>query len=101
MLKRVIAHDKVRQTAAAEKKKDDDSESSFYMSKILLEAMDADSMECWITCNRGAFLFVIMIETEIPEIIEAVKTKLSCLKKTLARQKTKGAEVLRKKLEGC
>ena len=89
MLKRVIAHDKVRNA----------EEQPVLMSKILLETMDADSLECWITCNRGSFLFVVMIETGIPEIVQAVKTKLTSLKKTLARQKTKGAEVLKKKLE--
>lgn len=94
MLKRVIAHDKVRYSSAAAAK-----ESPVLVSKILLNAMDEDSLECWVTCNRGAFLFVIMIETEIPEVVEAVKAKLKTLKKTIARQKTKGAEVLKKKLE--
>ena len=39
-----------------------------------------------------------MLETEKEEVVSAVKEKLSKFKKTLQKQKTKGAEILKKKL---
>ncbi len=86
MLKKIILHDKER------------AEGSPLFSLLLLEALDEDGLESWVTCNRGAFLFSVMMETELEEVKEAARDKLKAVAKTLQRQKTAGAENLRKLL---
>jgi len=84
MLKKIIQKDKER------------GEDTF--SKIVLDNFEVEGLEAWVTCNRGAFLFVNMLETEVAEVVKIVKEKLGTMEKTLKREKTKGAEVLTKKL---
>jgi len=87
MLKKIIQKDKER-AAKGEKT----------FSSIVLDTMDEDGLEAWVTCNRGAFLLVTMLETGIEEVIKVVKEKANSMMKTLKRQKTTGVEVLLKKL---
>jgi len=87
LLKKVIQKDKDRAGRG---------EDTF--SGILLSTVDADGVEAWLSCNRGAFLFVTMLETEIEEVVRLVKEKVNEQSGLLKKQKTKGAEVLRKKL---
>ena len=89
MLKKLVQHDKVRR---------EEDPSARLFSLALLEQLDEDGMESWITCNRGAFLFVIMIETRLEDVMKALREKTKCVTKTLKRQKTKGAEALKQKL---
>jgi len=85
MLKKVIAHDAKR-------------EQDCRFSGFLLSSLDDVSLECWISTNRGAFLLADMISDNDPESLKAVKDKVGAVRKTLALKKTKGAELLRKKL---
>ncbi|TRY76694.1 hypothetical protein TCAL_02671 [Tigriopus californicus] len=91
MLKKLISRDKERYAQ-------DPSQTQNLFSLMLLKAMDEDSWDSFLNCNRGCFLLVNMLETEIEEIREQVQTKMKTFKKTLQKQKTNGAEILRKKL---
>jgi len=87
LLKKVIQKDKERAGRG---------EDTF--SGILSCTVDADGVESWLSCNRGAFLLVAMLETEIEEVVRVVKKRLPFRVRFSKKQKTKGAEVLRKKL---
>jgi len=87
LLKKVIQKDKERAAKGVDT-----------LSETLLRTIDADGVEAWLNCNRGAFLFVMMLETEIEEVVKLVKEKVNEHGGLLRKQKTKGAEVLRKKM---
>ncbi len=89
MLKSLIQHDKVRM-------KEDPNAEAF--SNVLLKNLDEDGLESWITCNRGTFLFVVMLETELEDVVQNASKKLEAISKTLKRQQSKGAKVLRDKI---
>ncbi len=89
VIKKLIQHDKVRR---------EQDPSARLFSAMLLGHLDEDGLESWVTCNRGAFLFVVMLETGLEQVSDGVRAKVKLVSKTLQRQKTKGAEVLRKKL---
>ena len=84
MLKKIVAADKTR--------------TGKLFSELLLSSMDEDSLECLVTCNRGQFLLVSLLECGVERVVEQTRAKVATLKKTLGRQKTKGAEVLKKKM---
>ena len=87
------SHMMLKKLIKADKERDGD-----YFSEALLAALDEDGVESWVTCNRGAFLFVCMLETEIASVGEKVKSKVAAMAKTLKKQKTKGAEILCKRI---
>ncbi|KAG7177733.1 pumilio homolog 3-like [Homarus americanus] len=66
-------------------------------STVLLKSAEEEA-EGWINSNRGCFLLVNMIETEVPEIVSWVKRLITPHKDKLATLKFKGAEILLKKL---
>ncbi|XP_045599262.2 LOW QUALITY PROTEIN: pumilio homolog 3 [Procambarus clarkii] len=66
-------------------------------SSLLLKTAE-EEIAGWINSNRGCFLLVNMIETEISEVVSKVKQLISPLKDKLATLKFKGAEILLKKL---
>ena len=58
LLKKIITQDKIRK-----------SEGIPTFSQMLLNGIVTKStLECYIKCNRGAFLLVTMIETNLPEL---------------------------------
>ena len=87
LLKKIIIKDKERH-----------SEGKKTFSEILLSTLDQEGVESWLTCNRGAFVFVYCWETEIATVQELVKEKVKPLEKTLKKQKHKGASILKEKL---
>ena len=87
LLKKIIIKDKERH-----------SEGKKTFSEILLSTLDQEGVESWLTCNRGAFVFVYCWETEIATVQELVKEKVKPLEKTLKKQKHKGASILKQKL---
>ena len=88
LLKKIILKDKERHTAGVKT-----------FSEILLNTVDQDGMEAWLTCNRGAFLMIVCWETEIGSVQEMVREKVKCLEKTLKKQKHKGGTILSEKLK--
>ena len=87
LLKKVILKDKERHAAGVKT-----------FSEVLLNTVDQDGMEAWLTCNRGAFLLVFCWETEISSIQDLVRERVKCLGKTLKKQKHKGGTILSEKL---
>jgi len=85
VLKKLIQHDKVRQQPP-------------YFSQYLIDNVDEETIKGWLGCNRGAFLLVNMIETDISSVKAAVNGKLKNLRKYLQKQKNKGADLLDSKL---
>ncbi|XP_054714765.1 pumilio homolog 3-like [Uloborus diversus] len=92
MLKQLILND-----ASVLKEKDCTSTDTF--SYVLANTVPSGVLKTWIECNRGAFLLVSLLETEIPEVVEKVKEELTGCKKYLAKKNYKGAEILLKLLK--
>ena len=73
LLKRIILFDKTRHATG-----------SPTFSQILINQIIAkDSIQCYLRCNRGAFLLVAMIETEILELKNLVAQHIKPLEKIL------------------
>ena len=89
LLKKVIAHDKVRNAEGLET----------FSQKLLSQLKEKKTIESYIKCNRGAFVFVTMIQTDIPDLQKSVKDAMKSYKSVLKSQKTRGAEVLSEKLK--
>lgn len=88
LLKKIILKDKERHAAGVKT-----------FSEVLLSALDQDSVEAWLGCNRGAFVMVYCWETDIEDIHKLVREKIKPLEKTLKKQKHKGATILQEKLK--
>lgn len=69
-----------------------------YFSQAIIDEVDSDEIKGWLSCNRGSFLLVLMVETEINSVIQAVLEKLKNLRKFLQKQTNKGADILDSKL---
>lgn len=67
-------------------------------STVLLRTVEEEEAAGWINSNRGCFLLVNLIETDIQEVISKVKKLITPHKDKLASLKFKGAEVLLQKL---
>jgi len=87
MLKKIILKDKERHKKG---------EPTF--SSVLLNTVDEEGIEAWVSCNRGAFLLLHCFETDIPAVQSLVREKLKPVMKKLKQQTTKGAELLLQKL---
>ena len=89
LLKKVIAHDKVRYAEGLET----------FSQKLLCKLKEKKTMESYIKCNRGAFVLVTMIQTDISDLRKSVKDAMKSYKSVLKSQKIRGAEVLSEKLK--
>ena len=69
-----------------------------YFSTALIENLDKEVLMGWLGCNRGAFLLVNMLETELEPIKQAVAEKVKPVRKFLQKQTNKGADLLDSKL---
>ncbi|KAB0793842.1 hypothetical protein PPYR_13462 [Photinus pyralis] len=88
MLKKLLQHDK---TLAA------DGKVTF--GKTLLAEISSETMQKWLTLNRGCFLLVALYENSTNEEQDELKSKLNAHLKILEKQKTAGAKILIKKLK--
>lgn len=69
-----------------------------YFSQALIDEVDTDEIKTWVSCNRGSFLLVNMLETEIESVKKVLEEKLKNLRKFLQKQNNKGADILDSKL---
>jgi len=90
LLKKIIIKDKERNSQ---------EEGSPVFCRVLLNILGEDGLDCWLRCNRGAFLLVFCWETEIPEIQSKIRELLQPFAKVIRQKKSKGLEILSKKLE--
>lgn len=88
LLKKVILFDKTRHAIG----------SPTFSSILLNQIISKESIQCYLECNRGAFLLVAMIETGILDLKNLIAKHVKPLEKVLKSQSTKGAEILREKL---
>lgn len=65
---------------------------------MILEQLEPETVTSCLECNRGAFLFVAMIESENKDVNQAVVNYLKPYAKHIKKQTHKGAEILKKKL---
>ena len=92
MIKKVILHDKERVKSFA-------VEDSFTFSQLMVEEIERqDSLESLLSCNRGAFVLVFMLETEIDQVTSKLRDMLKKNEKLLKKFKSKGIEILSKKI---
>ena len=89
LLKKVISYDKERSIGGSET----------FSQMLLSHLNEKKTIESYIKCNRGAFLLVTMIQTDIPDVQKAVKDIMKNYTSVLKSQKTRGAEVLSDKLK--
>jgi len=68
------------------------------LSQTLVEKLTDENFRSWIACNKGAFILVKMIETEIPIVVSRLKSILSSSGNRLKSYSFSGAKVLLKKL---
>ncbi|KAG8193262.1 hypothetical protein JTE90_027006 [Oedothorax gibbosus] len=88
LFKQLIIHDKDRQ-----------KEGDVTFSDVLINTVPKLVFKSWMECNRGAFLLVSLLETEIPSVVERIKEELAGCKTYLSKKRFKGAEILIKKLK--
>jgi len=92
MIKKVILHDK-------ERVKSFGVEDSFTFSQLMVEEIERqDSLESLLSCNRGAFVLVCILETEIDQVTSKLRAMLKKNEKLLKKFKSKGIEILSKKI---
>ena len=60
--------------------------------------MDPELVKEWLACNRGAFLLVNMMETDIDSVKKAVIEKVKPFRKFMQKQTNKGADILDSKI---
>ncbi|XP_018902804.2 pumilio homolog 3 [Bemisia tabaci] len=90
MLKKLIQHDTKQVTV-----------SSNTFCSVLVNRLSAQTLKRWTESNRGCFLFVCILESKIPEAIKSLSEKLknSSVSTKISKNKSKGAEILKKKLK--
>ena len=88
LMKKLISHDKDRQ-------------QDFAFSTLLLDQIKQQgSLESLIRCNRGAFVLVAILESEVSDSVENLKKLLKKAEysKIMKQSKSKGTEILMKKI---
>ena len=89
-LKKVISHDKER----AKKEGCD-----FTFSQLLLQEIEKqDSLDSLLSCNRGAFVLVNMLDTEVEQVATGLKKALKTRQTVMAKFKSRGLEMLTTKI---
>lgn len=66
---------------------------------VIADEVSEETMSTWIGCNFGAFFLVQLLETGITKVIERVQSALEGKHNILKKCDTKGAVILRKKLQ--
>jgi len=89
LIKKVISHDKERV------KRED---PSTFCQLFLKEIEKQDSLESLLSCNRGAFVLVIMLEAEVEQVATDLKAALKKSEQQMAKFKSKGIAILAKKI---
>jgi len=87
-LKKILQADKLRAERA---------DNSALFSTSILKELEDEVLVTWLVNNRTAFLLVIMLETEVPSVVENIVERLQTHSKKL-KPVCKGAEILKKKL---
>jgi pumilio family protein 6 len=73
--------------------------SDLYLSAVFVELVSQQVLRSYVGCNRGCFLLLDLLQTEIPPVLEKVRSACKGLNKTLSEKGLKGADLLLEKLK--
>ncbi|PRD32724.1 UNVERIFIED_CONTAM: pum3, partial [Trichonephila clavipes] len=82
MFKQLITRDK------------EESNDNVKFSEVLIETVPKLVFKSWMDCNRGAFLLVGLLETELPTVVERIKQELDGCLSSLKKKSYAGANIL-------
>jgi len=71
--------------------------SEVTFSSIVLQHLDEDSLEAWLSCNRGCLLLLTMLNTEIKDVTTELVSKLKPYQKTIAKLESPSGKILQEK----
>ncbi|CAF3188231.1 unnamed protein product [Rotaria sp. Silwood2] len=93
------AHNVLRHLIIADGKRQKKNKHDQTLVSTLLSSISPDKLRTWILCNRGCFIFVMMLEHGQPDECEQIRSLLvpSAID-TLKRQAFAGAKILVEKL---
>ncbi|KAF4528523.1 hypothetical protein B566_EDAN015604 [Ephemera danica] len=91
-------HKMLRMLITLEKKCFQSNPDDPLLSKYIVEHLGPELL-WWLDINRGAFILVVMLETEIPEVMDAVFTFLKPYEAKIDTSTVAGTKVLVKKMK--
>jgi len=91
-----ISHNVLRHLILADEKRQTKTETTLISS--IINDISPDTLRSWILCNRGCFLFVLMLEHGQKHECEQIRRLLQPAIDTLKRQTFTGSNVLMEKL---
>ncbi|CAF3488854.1 unnamed protein product [Rotaria sp. Silwood1] len=99
LIEHQISHNVLRHLIIADGKRQKKNKHNETLVSTLLSSISPDKLRTWILCNRGCFIFVMMLEHGQPDECEQIRSLLvpSAID-TLKRQTFAGAKVLVEKL---
>jgi len=99
LIEHQTAHNVFRHLIIADGKRHQKNKTSQTLVSTILSSISPDILRTWILCNRGCFIFVMMLEHGQPNECEQIRSLLvpSAID-TLKRQTSSGAKVLVEKL---
>ncbi|CAF1418241.1 unnamed protein product [Rotaria sordida] len=99
LIEHQTAHNVLRHLIIADGKRQKKNKHNQTLVSTLLSSISPDTLRTWILCNRGCFIFVIMLEHGQSDECEQIRSLLvpSAID-TLKRQSFAGAKILVEKL---
>jgi len=99
LIEHQIAHNVLRHLIVADGKRQNKNKQKQTLVSTILSTISPDTLRTWILCNRGCFIFVVMLEHGQPNECEQIRSLLvPSAVDTLKRQAFTGAKVLVEKL---
>lgn len=99
LIEHQTAHNVLRHLIIADEKRQNLSEQMSTLVSTILSLVSPENLRTWILCNRGCFVFVLMLEHSKTEESQQIRTLLvPSAVETLKRQTFTGAKLLVEKL---
>lgn len=96
LLKKLIAQDKQR---AKQLKQLGAKSTASCFSQALVDSLSKEVLRSYTTCNKGCFLLINLIETDIESVATKIRSALQGINRSLAEKHFPGAKILRDKLK--
>jgi len=99
LIEHQTAHNVLRHLIIADGKRQKKDKQKTTLVSTILSTISPDVLRTWILCNRGCFIFVMMLEHGQPNEVERIRSLLvPSAVETLKRQASTGAKILVEKL---
>jgi len=99
LIEHQTAHNVLRHLIIADGKRQKKNKQNSTLVSTLLSSISPDTLRTWILCNRGCFIFVMMLEHGQPDECKQIRSLLvPAAVDTLKRQTFTGAKILVEKL---